>query len=45
MCEFEEQELEQGLAYCAKCGHFQEPGEPCPPADEPCGSYLCCING
>ena len=27
-----------------ECGHFHIEGDGCPARDEPCGSYLCCIN-
>lgn len=29
--------------YCGDCGHFHVDDD-CPPRDELCGDYRCCIN-
>lgn len=28
--------------FCCHCGHFHDPGTPCPDDDEPCGDYRRC---
>lgn len=30
------------VPYCGECGHFHL--DSCPERDEPCGSYLCCVD-
>jgi hypothetical protein len=30
--------------FCPDCGHIHRAGAACPLPDQPCGSYLCCIN-
>lgn len=32
----------QESPHCEICGHFHQPGQEHP--QQPCGSYLCCIN-
>lgn len=42
LTERDRQEMDDEDPYCDDCRHCHT-GQ-CPPADKPCGSYLCCIN-